>query len=142
MRTLAIALVFAAAACSPPATTEAPETPAAEESAVDYGPYANTWAAGEEASFRHTLHAETPGEHVVTIEARTESPGGETVAVYPIGPDGNPASPRVMFVIATVAGSSESTTVEFPASGEGVPVAVVVEHDRRFGGAYTLRVEP
>jgi hypothetical protein len=47
-----------------------------------------------------------------------------------------------MFVIATVDGNSETATLEFPASGEGVPVAVVVEHDRRFGGEYTLTVGP
>jgi hypothetical protein len=146
-RLFAAFALIAAAACSPPgAPAEAPaaEAPAAETAAAeaaDYGPYSNSWRSGEEANFRHTLHARTPGEHTLTIHSRTDSPGGETVAIYPIGPDGQPTTVRIMFVIASTIGTTETASLTFPASGEGVPVAVIVEHDRRFGGEYTLTVE-
>lgn len=144
MRASLITLALALAACSPPAQTEAQTAPAdtATEAAasVDYGPYANSWDAAEFSRFSHTLHATTPGPHEVVLTASTTSPGGETVAIYPIGPDGEPLTARVMFVIASTAGGSETETVDIPA--EGLPVQVAVENasGRRFAGHYEITV--
>ncbi len=144
MRTMLIALALTAAACSPPASTEPAEAPApvAETPAAALGPYMNTWDAAEFSRFRHTLHAATPGTHIVRLEAQTDSPGGETVAVYPVGPDGQPLTARIFFVVADRDGSSIEESVEIPT--EGLPVEVVVENagGRRHAGSYTLTVAP
>lgn len=146
MRAILIALCLAAAAaCTPPAT-QAPASaqdvpaPAPEAPAVDLGPYTNSWDSAEFSRFRHTLHAAEAGDYQVTLAASTTSPGGETVAIYPIGPDGAPTTARVMFVIATVRGGSETRAVTIPAAG--LPVEVVVENasGRRFSGTYTITV--
>jgi hypothetical protein len=145
MQRVLIALAFAAAAsCSPPAA-EAPAPAAAEAPAApaaDMGPYANSWDAAEFSHFRHTLHAAAPGERTLTLQAMTDSPGGETVAVYPVGADGERSTVRIFFVIADRDGSSVEETVEIPA--EGLPVEVVVENagGRRHAGSYTLTVAP
>jgi hypothetical protein len=139
-----LALSLVVAACTPPA--EAPKAAPADAAveAPDYGPYANSWNSNEVSRFTHTLHAPTPGEHAITLAAQTNSPGGETVALYPLGPDGQPRDPRIMFVIADFDGSSETGALEFPASGDGVPVMVVVESagERAWAGSYTLTVAP
>lgn len=138
-----LALALVAAACSPAAPKAETPTEASAE-APDYGPYTNIWESNEFSRFTHTLHAPTPGGHTVTLAAQTNSPGGETVAVYPLGPDGTALDPRIMFVIADFDGSSETDTLEFPASGAGVPVMVVVESagERTWAGSYTLTVAP
>lgn len=138
-----LALSLVVAACSPPSAAPKAEAPAeASVEAPDYGPYANSWESNAFSRFTHTLHAPTPGSHAVTLAAQTNSPGGETVAVYPLGPDGTALDPRIMFVIADFDGSSETHTLEFPASG--VPVMVVVESagERTWAGSYTLTVAP
>lgn len=145
MRAILIALTIAtAAACSPPPAAEAP-APAADAAteaapAADLGPYTNTWDSAEFSRFRHTLNAPAAGDYAVTLAATTTSPGGETVAIYPIGPDDAPATDRVMFVIATTGGGSETRSVTIPA--EGLPVEVVVENasGRRFAGEYSITV--
>jgi hypothetical protein len=145
MLRVVLALALVAAACSPQTAAPVGETPAqASVAAPDYGPYANSWDSNEFSRFTHTLRAPTPGSHAVTLAAQTNSPGGETVAVYPLGPDGQALDPRIMFVIADFDGSSETDTLEFPASGEGVPVMVVVESagERAWAGSYTLTVAP
>ena len=131
MRTLAFAAAFAAlAACSPP-PAEAP---------AELGPYANTWDAAEFSRFRHTLRSATPGANTLTLSAQTNSSGGETVAVYPVGPDGERRTVRLIFVVADGDGTTASETVDIPA--EGLPVEVVVENagGRRHAGNYTLSI--
>lgn len=138
--------VFAvlAAACSPPAA-EAPapvETAAPAAPAADLGPYTNTWDASEFSRFRHTLNAATLGAHTLTLQASTNSLGGETVAVYPIAPNGEPSTERILFVIADTDGTSGEAHVDIPS--EGLPVAVAVENasGRRFAGSYTITIAP
>lgn len=140
-----LALVLAAVACSPPTAAPKVEAPAeALAEAPDYGPYTNSWESNEFSRFTHTLNAPTPGSHDITLAAQTNSPGGETVAVYPLGPDGEALNPRIMFVIATHDGSTETGSLQFPESGAGVPVMVVVESagERTWAGSYTLTVAP
>ncbi|MCA8885254.1 MAG: hypothetical protein KDA35_01455 [Hyphomonadaceae bacterium] len=149
MRMLIVASAFVLAACTPAAETPAAEPPAGETPAAemptpaaDLGPYTNSWDSAEFSHFRHTLSAATPGAYDLTITATTSSPGGETVAVDPVGPEGVPATARIMFVIATTRGGSETERVTIPA--EGLPVEVVVENaaGRAFAGSYTLALAP
>jgi hypothetical protein len=146
MLRLSIALALAATACSPPPASERAETAPVETTAEapDYGPYVNNWESNEVSRFTHTLHAPTPGDHVISLAAQTNSPGGQTVALYPLGPNGEALDPRIMFVIADYDGGSETGSLNFPASGAGVPVMVVVEGagDRTWAGSYTLSVGP
>jgi len=145
--TAAIAFAFAAA-CAPPADTTADtaETPTAADDArdvaADLGPYTNSWNADEFSRFSHTLHAPAPGEYQLTLSGTTDSPGGETVAVYPVGPDGAPLTTRIMFVVVTTHGEAATENVTIPA--EGLPVVVTVENasGRRLAGEYTLIVAP
>lgn len=144
MRSLPIVLALLAASCSPPAAPPA-ETPAAEvtpPSILDFGPYTNTWDAAEFSRFRHTLRSPEAGEVALRLEATTNSPGGETVAVYPIGPDGQPRTERIMFVIADGDGTSLDQPIEIP--DDGMEVEVVVENagGRRHAGSYTLSILP
>jgi hypothetical protein len=143
MRLVLLALIFATAACSPPAAPPA-DTPAPAEApaALNLGPYTNSWDAAEFSHFRHTLQASAPGPQTLTLQAQTDSPGGETVAVYPIGPDGERRTVRIVFVIADADGTSEDATIEAPA--EGLPVEVIVENagGRRHAGAYTITLTP
>jgi hypothetical protein len=147
MRLLSVVLARGAASCSPPAATttppaetEAPAAPAAP--AADLGPYANSWDAAEFSRFRHTVHAATPGAHTLRIEATTNSPGGETVAVYPLREDGTRGGARIVFVIADTDGEGSEGAAEIPEAG--LPVEVVVENagGRRHQGNYTLSVLP
>jgi hypothetical protein len=142
-RIVAVMLIAALAACTPPASAPAaPSTEAAPAPALDYGPYENAWDAAEFSSFRHTLYAPTPGPHTVTLAARTDASGGETVAVYPVSDDGQRGTVRIVFVIASIDGRSAEGEVEFPEGGSGVQVEVVVENagGRRHAGSYTLTV--
>jgi hypothetical protein len=144
MKIFVAAFAALAAACSPPAV-EAPapaETVAPAAPAADLGPYTNTWDASEFSRFRHALSAATPGTHTLTLRASTNSPGGETVAVYPIAPSGEPATERILFVIADTDGTSGEAQVEIPSGG--LPVAVAVENasGRRFNGNYTITIAP
>lgn len=144
MRTLLVALVLGAAACSPPAAPPADPAPveAPPAPSVDLGPYTNSWDSAEFSRFRHTLNAATPGAHTLTLQATTTSPGGETVAVYPIAANGEPATERILFVIADTGGTSGDVQVEIPAGG--LPVAVAVENasGRPFAGSYTITIAP
>lgn len=149
MRRFAMLLCVAALACSPTAPTEtaddasgaADASAAAQQTAL--GPYVNSWDAAEFSRFRHVLYVETPGERTITLTAHTDSPGGETVAVYPVGPDGERRTARILFVVADGDGETATDTLEFPADGSGVPVEVVVENagGRRHAGDYRLTIE-
>jgi len=140
---LAAALLTLAAACSPPAQTEAPApaTEAPAEPAADLGPYTNSWDSDQFSRFNHTLRAQTPGRHVLTLEANTGG-GTETVAVYPADANGERAGGRIVFVIATTGGNRQSQEVDVPEAG--LPVVVVVENasGRRGSGSYTLTLQP
>jgi hypothetical protein len=145
MRTVLVAsLLVLTAACSPPSETKTEAPPPAAEApaapAADLGPYANSWDSDQFSRFRHTLNAATPGGHSLTLAAQTNAGGGETVAVYPIGPDGERRTVRLIFVIADVDGTTGTETVDIPA--EGLPVEVVVENagGRRHAGRYTLTI--
>lgn len=142
MRVLLVASLLAiAAACSPPAETkiDAP-APAAGAPAVDLGPYTNSWDSDQFSRFRHTLNSATPGPHSLTLTAQTDAGGGETVAVYPIGPDGERRTVRLIFVIADIDGTTGTETVDIPAEGLAVEVAVENAGGRRHAGNYTLTV--
>ncbi len=144
---LIVSLLFAAAACTPPAETPPPEAaPAVEAPAeapveAEAGPYTNAWSSAEFSTFHHTLQAPSGGAHTLTLQAQTDSPGGETVAVYLAGPSGEPQTGWRMFVIATTRGETATESVDFPADG-ALPVVVVVENasNRTFSGTYTLSV--
>jgi hypothetical protein len=143
MRSLLLAsLIVLAAACSPPAEQPAPPAPAAEPAApaADLGPYTNTWDSDQFSRFRHTLHAATPGSNSLTLTAQTDSSGGETVAVYPVGPDGERRTVRLIFVIADIDGTTGTETVDIPAEGLEVEVAIENAGGRRHAGNYTLTV--
>jgi len=144
MRVLLVAsLIAIAVGCSPPAETktEAPSPVVAGER-TDLGPYTNTWDSDRFSTFRHTLNAATPGSHALTLQAQTDAGGGETVAVYPIGPDGERRTVRLIFVIADTDGTTGTESVDIPA--EGLPVEVVVENagGRRHAGSYTISIAP
>jgi len=138
----AVALTLGVA-CTPPAA-EPPATPAAEAPApeANLGPYENDWDSAEFSRFDHTLHAAAPGDYVLTLSATTSSPGGETVAVYPISESGEPETARIMFVIASTRGETETRSIAIPEAG--LPVQVVVENasGRPFAGHYSLSVTP
>jgi hypothetical protein len=140
---LAATLLALAAACSPPAQTEAeaPATEAPAEPAADLGPYTNSWDSDQFSRFNHTLRAATPGRHVLALEARTEG-GTETVAVYPADANGERAGGRIVFVVATTGGNR--ATQEVDVAEAGLPVVVVVENasGRRAAGSYTLTLQP
>lgn len=144
MRKLALVIAFGAlAACSPPAGAPAEQEAAAtpEAPAADLGPYANSWDAAEFSRFRHTLHTSAAGPNVLSLTAQTDAPGGETVAVYPVGPGGERRTVRLVFVVADGDGeTAASEPVVVPP--EGLPVEVVVENagGRRHAGSYTLSV--
>lgn len=144
MPRLFFALALMTAACTPATAPEPTQEAAAPAEAPDFGPYTNNWNSNEFSRFTHVLYAAAPGEHTLTLAAHTNSPGGETVAVYPLGPDGEPLNARIMFVIATYDGDSETSSLHFPETGEGVPVMVVVESqgERAWAGSYTLTVSP
>ena len=146
MRVLLLASLLAiAAACSPPAETktEAPVAEApAEAPAADLGPYTNTWDSDQFSRFRHTLNSATPGSNSLTLTAQTDAGGGETVAVYPIGSDGERRTVRLIFVVADIDGTTGTETVDIPAGG--LPVEVVIENagGRRHAGSYTVTIAP
>jgi hypothetical protein len=143
---LLAALLGIAAACSPPAETKTETPPSMAEApalpAADMGPYTNTWDSDQFSSFRHTLNAATPGSHALTLTAQTNASGGETVAVYPIGADGQRSTVRIIFVIADVDGTTGTENVDIPA--EGLLVEVVVENagGRRHAGNYSITIAP
>ena len=136
MRLILAALLLAAtAACSPPAAPEK-ETPR-----VDLLTYSNSWDAAEYSSFRHLLSAAVPGQRTLRLQAQTDSPGGETVAVYPLGDDGARSGGRLVFVIADLDGETVQAQAAIPASGLAVEVVVENASGRRTTGTYTLTVE-
>lgn len=147
MRVLFVASLLALTlGCSPPADTKTEEPPApvaeAPEARADLGPYTNTWDSDQFSRFRHTLNAAAPGSHALTLQAQTNSGGGETVAVYPVGPDGERRTVRLIFVVADIDGTTGTESIDIPA--EGLPVEVVVENagGRRHAGNYTITVAP
>ncbi len=108
----------------------------------------NRWDADQPTTFRHTLEG-TAGRKQLRIDATSSATGGETVAVYPVGPDGQRGTARILFVIATRQGNTRSGAVTLPAPPRGesfsrLPIVVVVENasGRRNSGEYTLTLAP
>jgi len=122
-------------------TSAAPAPPASEPAAA--GPYANAWNSSEFSTFRHVLDGPSGGRHTIELRAQTNSPGGETVRVYRQTPAGERGA-SILFVIATVRGSSETAPLDFPETDPSVPVIVVVENasNRTFAGSYTISILP
>lgn len=148
MRTILVALAIAAAAACTPPSTPAPEAAESEEAAApapapEPGPYANAWDSNEFSRFQHTLQAPSGGAHTLTLSATTNSPGGETVAVYLAGPGGEPLTGWRMFVVASTRGETATEVLEFPEGGAQA-VVVVIENasGQRLAGNYTLTVGP
>lgn len=145
MRILVAAFALGLMACTPPAEEStgatAPEAEA-EAAAIDYGPYANNWDSDDFSRFSHTLHAHEPGVYNLVLSARTNSPGGETVAVYPLGPDGAPATARILFVVAATTQQTGVAAVDIPAGGLPVVVAVENASGRRLAGEYSMELIP
>ena len=108
----------------------------------------NRWDSDKPSTFRHTLEG-SPGVKQLRIDAVSSASGGETVAVYPLGPDGERGKARILFVIATREGNSRAGTVTLPQPPRGqafarLPIVVVVENaaGRRNSGEYTLTLAP
>jgi len=147
MRVIVAALALIVAACGQSTEAQRPETPPAppaaapEAPAADLGPYTNAWDSAEFSRFQHTLNAAEPGTRTLRLRAQTDAPGGETVAVYPLRPDGSRGSPRIVFVVADTDGEEAQATWEIPVDGLGVQVAVENAGGRRHSGTYTLTVE-
>jgi|GEM_PF-2874679 len=148
MRIIIAALALSVAACGQ--TTEAPRpetppsvetTPAPEAPAADLGPYTNSWDSAEFSRFQHTLRAAEPGSRTLRLQAQTNAPGGETVALYPLRADGSRGGGRTVFVVADMDGEEAQATWDIPADGLAVQVAVENAGGRRHAGTYTLTVE-
>lgn len=90
-------------------------------------PLSNSWSSSEFSTFPHVLEGPS-GSHTLVIDARTDSPGGETLAVYPQTRDGRRGSPCIMTVIATRQGNSAEGTVRLPAPAVGESLATLPVH--------------
>jgi len=108
----------------------------------------NTWDDDKPSTFAHVVES-TPGSKTLTLHARTDASGGQTVAVYAAGPADGPGKGRLLSVIATTAGHSRAGVLSMPAASTGEPrsqlrLVVVVENAsrRRHAGEYTLTVSP
>ncbi len=163
MRTIPIAILAAFMLTAGPASAQLPSifdavTDAAEVAAempddaavagMASGEYSNSWRSSTRSRFSHVLEA-APGRYRLTLNATTNSPGGETVAVYPQTSGGQRGSVRIGFVIATTVGNSEEMFVTIPQPGEGeqlgqLPIIVDVENasGREYSGHYSIALEP
>ena len=110
--------------------------------------YANSWDSATRSRFQHVIEA-PPGRARLTIHARTNAGGGETVAIYPTTAAGGRGGVRIAFVIATTAGNSRSATVTIPRPARNeqfgrLPITVDVENasGRQLAGEYSIVVEP
>jgi hypothetical protein len=110
--------------------------------------YANSWDSATRSRFQHVIEA-PPGRARLTIHARTNAGGGETVAIYPTTAAGGRGGVRIAFVIATTVGNSRSATVTIPRPARNeqfgrLPVTVDVENasGRQLAGEYSIIVEP
>ena len=104
----------------------------------------NRWSASGFTSYHHVLVGR-PGRHTLSLYGCSSAGGGETVAVYLTGPDGQRKTGWKHFVIATRNGNSRAGTVTLPAPAQGqtmsrLPVIVVVENasGRPHVGEYRL----
>lgn len=108
--------------------------------------FSNSWRSAGFTTFRHVIEG-PPGRVNLVLDACTSASGGETVALYRVGPGGVRKPPRILFVIATLRGNARSGSVVLPRAPRGqrisrLPVMVVVENasGRPHSGSYRLMV--
>lgn len=106
--------------------------------------YSNRWNASGFTSYKHVLVG-PPGRRTLSLYGCSSAGGGETVAVYLTGPDGERKTGWKHFVIATRNGNSRAGTITLPAPAQGqtlsrLPIVVVVENasGRPHVGEYRL----
>jgi hypothetical protein len=124
-----------------------PTPDAAQQGQMGPGDFCERWDSSTRTRFHHIITA-PPGRARLHINARTSSPGGETVAIYPSN-YGERGNVRIMFVIATTRGHAAvgHTNIPQPAPGENLgqlPIVVDVENNsgRRQWGEYCITVHP
>ena len=105
---------------------------------------ANKWSSTGFTTYKHVLVA-PPGRRTLSLYGCSSASGGETVAVYLMGPDGQRKTGWKHFVIATRNGNSRAGTITMPPPAKGqalsrLPVVVVVENasGRPHVGEYRL----
>ena len=92
----------------------------------------NRWSSTGFTTYKHVLVG-PPGRRTLSLYGCSSAGGGETVAVYLMGPDGQRKTGWKHFVIATRNGNSRAGTVTLPPPAQGqalgrLPVVVVVEN--------------
>ena len=107
-------------------------------------PFSNRWSASGFTSYKHVLVG-PPGRRTLSLYGCSSAGGGETVAVYLTGPDGERKTGWKHFVIATRNGNSRAGTITLPPPAQGqtlsrLPIIVVVENasGRPHVGEYRL----
>ena len=90
------------------------------------------WSGTGFTTFKHTLVGR-PGKHGLSLYGCSSAGGGETVAVYLAGADGERKTGWRHFVIATRNGNSRVGTITLPKAAPGqtlsrLPVVIVVEN--------------
>jgi hypothetical protein len=108
------------------------------------GPFTNRWNGNRPISFAHVI-SDAPGRITLTLDAKMESPGVETVAVY-LGTAARHKTDWRLFVVASSKGSSATKSFTLPKPKKGTlskaSFVVIVEnashHDS--AGVYTLTV--
>ncbi len=90
------------------------------------------WSGTGFTTFKHVLVGR-PGKRGLSLYGCSSASGGETVAVYLAGPDGERKTGWRHFVIATRNGNSRAGTITLPKAAPGqtlsrLPVVIVVEN--------------
>ncbi len=108
--------------------------------------FGNRWSASGFTSYKHVLVG-PPGRRTLSLYGCSSAGGGETVAVYLTGADGERKTGWRHFVIATRNGNSRAGTVTLPQPARGqtlsrLPIVVVVENasGRPHVGEYRLKL--
>jgi len=108
--------------------------------------FSNRWSASGFTSYKHVLVG-PPGRRTLSLYGCSSAGGGETVAVYLTGADGERKTGWRHFVIATRNGNSRAGTVTLPQPAQGqalsrLPIVVVVENasGRPHVGEYRLKL--
>lgn len=108
--------------------------------------FGNRWSASGFTSYKHVLVG-PPGRRTLSLYGCSSAGGGETVAVYLTGADGERKTGWRHFVIATRNGNSRAGSVTLPQPAQGqalsrLPIVVVVENasGRPHVGEYRLKL--